>query len=187
MIFATTVFCQPTRKLAIESQVALAMNNYFLKFIYIDRYILINFNVMQLCLISFNKTAMANDDFFLQPDDAKSLGDVNFMRKSVRVRRTFPKTKKNPNGFEVVKEVSSVDAKNFNGFNGNETIANNFSSVTNNKSIISGNGSYGTNGNGNGSVNGNNASANSPETTSEPKKVDNNLDMFRNMARQIKR
>jgi hypothetical protein len=110
---------------------------------------------------------MANDDFFLQPDDAKSLGDVNFMRKSVRVRRTFPKTRTNPNGFEVVKEVSSVDARNFNGFNDN--------------------GSYDTNGNGNGSVNQNNASVNSPATTSEPKKVDNNLDMFRNMARQINR
>jgi hypothetical protein len=130
---------------------------------------------------------MANDDFFLQPDDAKSLGDVNFMRKSVRVRRTFPKTKTNPNGFEVVKEVSSVDARNFNGFNGNDSITNNVPTVTNNNGIISGNGSYGTNGNGNGSVNGNNASVNSSETIKESKKIDNNLDMFRNMARQINR
>jgi hypothetical protein len=131
---------------------------------------------------------MANDDFFLQPDDAKSLGDVNFMRKSVRVRRTFPKTRKNPNGFEVVKEVSSVDAKNFNTFNGNDTINNNVPSVTNNNSIINGNGTYGANGNGSvNSSNENNTSTNSSETTSKPKKVDSNLDMFRNMARQIKR
>jgi hypothetical protein len=130
---------------------------------------------------------MANNDFFLQPDDAKSLGDVNFMRKSVRVRRTFPKTKSNPNGFEVVKEVSSVDARNFNGFNGNDSITNNVPSVTSNNSIINGNGAYGSNGNGNGNVNGNNSSAISSDTIKEPKKVDNNLDMFRNMARQINR
>ena len=55
---------------------------------------------------------MATKDFFLEPDDAQTLGDVKYMRKSVKVRRTFPKTLKNPEGFAVEKEVSAtVDEK----------------------------------------------------------------------------
>ncbi|MGL5871944.1 MAG: hypothetical protein ACRC2R_06190 [Xenococcaceae cyanobacterium] len=124
---------------------------------------------------------MGSSDFFLEPDDSKSFGDVNFMRKPVRVRRTFPKTIKNPNGFEVVKETSSVDQKNFNNFNGN-------SSFTNNTSF---NGNGAVNGNGNGSSNGNSASfepqSDREQNSFEPRKVDSNLDMFRNMARNMKR
>lgn len=118
---------------------------------------------------------MGSSDFFLEPDDSKSFGDVNFMRKPVRVRRTFPKTIKNPNGFEVVKETSSVDQKNFNNFNGNSTYINN------------------TSVNGNGAVNGNGDSASfEPQSdrepnSFEPRKVDSNLDMFRSMARNMKR
>ncbi len=52
---------------------------------------------------------MANQDFFLSPDEAQTLGNINYMRKSVRVRHTFPKNLKNPQGFEVVKEVSSIE------------------------------------------------------------------------------
>ena len=52
---------------------------------------------------------MANQDFFLSPDDSQTLGNINFMRKSVRVRHTFPKTVKNPKGFEVEKEISSLE------------------------------------------------------------------------------
>ena len=52
---------------------------------------------------------MASKDFFLDPDDAQTLGDINYMRKSIRVRHTFPKTLKNPQGFAIEKEVSSSD------------------------------------------------------------------------------
>jgi hypothetical protein len=121
---------------------------------------------------------MGSNDFFLEPDESKTLGDVNFMRKSVRVRRTFPKTKKNQNGFEVVREISSTEEKNFNNFNSNSTFTNNVA----------------FNGNGNGAANGNGNSASiEPQSSQpeqnfgEPRKVDSNLDMFRNMARQMKR
>ena len=46
---------------------------------------------------------MGKNDFFLEPDDAQTLGDINYMRKSVRVRRTFPKTLKNKDGFAIEK------------------------------------------------------------------------------------
>ena len=52
---------------------------------------------------------MANKDFFLDPDEAQTMGNINYMRKSIQVRHTFPKTLKNPNGLESVKNVSSLE------------------------------------------------------------------------------
>ena len=66
---------------------------------------------------------MASKDFFLEPDDAQTLGDVKYMRKSVRVRRTFPKTLKNPDGFALEKEFSATE--------GGKVSANNTSSSNN--------------------------------------------------------
>lgn len=54
---------------------------------------------------------MSSKDFFLNPDDAQTLGDIDYMKKSVVVKHTFPKNLKNPNGFEVVKEVSSSEER----------------------------------------------------------------------------
>lgn len=63
---------------------------------------------------------MGDKDFFLSPDDAQTLGDINYMRKPKRVRRTFPKTLKNKDGFESFTEVSSVeDRSNLYKDNGN--------------------------------------------------------------------
>jgi hypothetical protein len=133
---------------------------------------------------------MGANDFFLEPDDSKSLGDINFMRKSVRVRRTFPKTIKNPNGFEMVKETSSVEQKSFDEFNGNGSSINTFNGNGNSTiNAIKGNGAYATNGNGFAASN-SEAQApapTTPETSAERKQADNSLDMFRNMARQMRR
>ncbi|MEB3311552.1 MAG: hypothetical protein VKJ02_15100 [Snowella sp.] len=52
--------------------------------------------------------------FFLEPDDAQSLGNVEFMRKPITIRRTFPKTA-NSNGGELVQEVSSMEKKKLGG------------------------------------------------------------------------
>jgi hypothetical protein len=46
--------------------------------------------------------------FFLDPDEAISLGDVEYMRKAVKTKRTFPKAK---GGGELVQEVSATTAK----------------------------------------------------------------------------
>ena len=55
--------------------------------------------------------------FFLSPDESKTYGDIEFMRTSKTVTRTFVKTVGNPDGGEVVSQVSSDraikrDAKN---------------------------------------------------------------------------
>ncbi|GAB4526068.1 MAG: hypothetical protein Tsb0014_06040 [Pleurocapsa sp.] len=117
---------------------------------------------------------MADKDFFLSPDDAQTLGDINYMRMAKRVRKTFPKTLKNKDGFESIVEVSSLeDRSNF--FNGNG------------------------NGNGNSFSNSNyNFQSASPESNGisqdsasvESSKIseraaDTSMDMFRNMARKI--
>ena len=113
---------------------------------------------------------MANKDFFLSADDAQTLGDINYMRKSVRVKHTFPKTLKNPNGFAVETEVSSSNARTVNDFNNNlsETSFNSFSP----QPVQS--------------------TSNSTSNTSEPIKntqkkrpQGTSMDMFRNMARNI--
>jgi hypothetical protein len=48
---------------------------------------------------------------FLEPDAASSLGDVNFMRRSNTIRRTFPGTADSPGTKERVLEVASMEAE----------------------------------------------------------------------------
>ena len=52
---------------------------------------------------------MGDKDFFLSPDDAMTMGNINYMRKSTRTKRTFPKTLKNKDGFSFENEVSSLE------------------------------------------------------------------------------
>ncbi|MEM8639674.1 MAG: hypothetical protein AAGG51_12780 [Cyanobacteria bacterium P01_G01_bin.54] len=58
---------------------------------------------------------MANNDFFLEPDDAKTLGDIDYMRQSNTVKHTFPGTKGNGGGFAIVKEVNSMEGRTMSG------------------------------------------------------------------------
>lgn len=50
----------------------------------------------------------SEDNYFLDPDTAKTLGDINYMRKPSTVRRTFAKTKTGGGG-EVVVQISSLE------------------------------------------------------------------------------
>ena len=112
---------------------------------------------------------MANKDFFLSSDDAQTLGNINYMRKSVRVRHTFPKTLKNPDGFAVEREISSSQTNSISDL-GDQTksfnTSSSFKSVQNTSSNFS-----------------------SEPVPSTPKKrpQGTNMDMFRNMARNIKK
>lgn len=67
---------------------------------------------------------MGDKDFFLSPDDAMTMGDIEYMRKPKRVRRTFPKTAGNKGGFAIETEVSANEDRSgmFNGNNGNQNI-----------------------------------------------------------------
>jgi len=49
--------------------------------------------------------------YFLDADSSSSLGDVNFMRRSNEIRRTFPGNADSPGGKELVIEVASMEAR----------------------------------------------------------------------------
>ncbi len=55
--------------------------------------------------------AKADETFFLDPDAARSVGDVAFMRRSNTIRHTFPGTASNPGMKELVDEVASLEAQ----------------------------------------------------------------------------
>jgi hypothetical protein len=118
---------------------------------------------------------MANpNEFFLPPDEAQSLGNTEYMRKKVTIRRTFPKTASNKST-ELIKEVSATTDRvvskggtftpnnNFanNGFNSQPSVTENTSSET--------------------------SETVQPSPAQERRSGNNSLDMFRNMARQIRK
>ena len=142
---------------------------------------------------------MGDKDFFLSPDDAQTMGDINYMRKPKRVRRTFPKTLKNPDGFAVEIEVSSTEDRSgmYKGNNNNQNIAENTvfnptPSTQNQAGITGGSAVSQTN-----PVQPQaNVQQSAPEPSFQPvqqapakkeRKPDDSMDMFRNMAKNIRR
>lgn len=112
---------------------------------------------------------MASKDFFLSPDDAQTLGNINYMRKSVRVRHTFPKNLKNPNGFEIVKEVSSSEGQ----------VVDQFQNINRQSSMSQPNWTN--------NMTQNNNSSQSTLSNSNTTNAGTSLNMFRNMARSLRR
>ena len=53
----------------------------------------------------------SKEAFFLSEDDAKTFGDIDYMRKEVVVRRTFAKKKGQAEEMESVRSISSGTAK----------------------------------------------------------------------------
>jgi hypothetical protein len=96
--------------------------------------------------------------FYLEPDDAKTLGNIEFMRKPNTIRRTFPKTASNQKGAESIRQVSSMEAGKVKD---NGIVAKSVNSEAN--------------GNGN-TANGNGRRSN-----------DDNMNPFLKMAREIKK
>ena len=135
------------------------------------------------------------DAYFLSPDESKSYGDIDFMRTSKTVRRTFVKTVSNPEGGEVISTVSSEKAVSRDGKEAKRIAPKSAS-----------NGGF-TSSFGNTSFTPSTpAPAPTPAPTPAPEPVaeskpepapapapapepqpDNSMDMFRNMAKQIKR
>ena len=57
------------------------------------------------------KAAPKQESFFLDADASSSMGNVEFMRRSNTIRRTFPGTADSPGNKEMVAEVASMEAK----------------------------------------------------------------------------
>ncbi len=63
------------------------------------------------------KPKQSSEAYFLSNDDAKTLGDIDYMRTPSTVRRTFPKTLGSDKGAELIQEVSALEKKVTNGSN----------------------------------------------------------------------
>jgi hypothetical protein len=106
-----------------------------------------------------NKSTQNGGAYYLNADDAKSFGNVEFMRKGITIKRTFPKTLKGAGG-EFIQEVSSMDAKVMG------------------KGIVS----VASTSNGNGSK----PTATTTQAQRERRSADSSMDLFRQMAREMK-
>lgn len=104
----------------------------------------------------------ARDAFFLDADDAKTYGNIDYMRASKTVRRTFAKQRGETAEKESIKKVSALESVKLGE---KENLEPKISQPT--------------------------FSQPSFETTATPnferRKVDTNLDMFRKMAKDIKK
>lgn len=129
-----------------------------------------------------NKAPQSKEPFFLSEDDAKSFGNIDFMRKEVVVRRTFAKKKGQTEEMESVRSISSSTSKDVGESNKPATstfgsFSNPFASskpaaaATPEASKASSN-------------------ADEPATPKAPemkRTSDSGMDMFRNMAKNIRR
>ncbi len=116
---------------------------------------------------------MATNDFFLGDDDAKTYGDIDYMRKVKRVRKTFAKpafgemaiaTETNDGYSALTKESSSSASQPSVGM----TPATSTTPEVKPASSVS-------------------TSSNSFSGSEQRRSRDTNLDMFRNMARGMKK
>ena len=131
---------------------------------------------------------MGDKDFFLSPDDAMTMGDINYMRTSKRTRRTFPKTLANKDVFALENEVSSVENRN-NAFQASNTNQNTTVNTVFNPTPSSQSQPGITGGS---EVNQTESISSTQDVTpiSTPAKrrpADSSMDMFRNMAKDIRR
>ncbi len=102
-------------------------------------------------------SSQKEEAFFLEMDDARTLGNVDYMRKSKKIRRTFPKTVSQPEEQELVIEVSAMTMKNA-SLNGQVEEANPSEPLTP-----------------------------KVDEAAERRRTDTSMDMFRNMAKGIKK
>ena len=143
---------------------------------------------------------MGDKDFFLSPDDAMSMGNIDYMRKATRTKRTFPKTLKNKDGSAFENEVSSMEdrTKFSKNSNTNQSISENtvFNPTPSSQSqpgITGGSAVTQTNSNQSQTNFQQSTGFNSKPKFEAPKqspeerrKSDNSMDMFRNMAKGMR-
>jgi hypothetical protein len=97
-----------------------------------------------------------SDSFYLSADEAKTLGNIDFMRQSQTIKHTFPKTKSSQ-GSEIVQEISALEKTKVTGNAKTSAKAKSESQPR------------------------------ETEVKSERRSADSSMDMFRQMAREIKK
>jgi hypothetical protein len=102
--------------------------------------------------------------YYLDPDDAKTLGNIDYMRTAKTVRRTFPKAPGATEAYEMVQQVSSMDKLEVSTMNSAMTEPSVAPSDESAPSLSK--------------------TSNEAETR---RSTDSSMDMFRKMARDMKR
>jgi len=102
--------------------------------------------------------------FYLDPDDAKTFGDIDYMRSSKTVRRTFAKKAGDTEEKESIRQISAMDSKNLEE-NGVQPPKAAKPQSTFSQPL----------------------SSQSSSSFDSKVKTDTNLDMFRNMAKDMKK
>jgi len=111
--------------------------------------------------------------FFLSEDEAKTFGDIDYMRSNKVVRRTFAKKKGQAEEMESVRQISAMDMQSLDEKGLPNQTSNGTSASTNGSSSTS---SFQPS-----------ASSNESEFQRRSAKTDTSMDMFRNMAKDIKK
>ena len=102
----------------------------------------------------------SSGSYYLDSDSAKSLGNLDYMRSVKTIRRTFPKVEGDKKEeVEKIKKVSSMSQSEGNGI-ASPSDSTNSPTPTN---------------------------SNNPQITTERRKNDTSMDIFRTMAKDIKR
>lgn len=102
--------------------------------------------------------------FFLSEDEAKTFGDIDYMRSSKVVKRTFARKKGITEELESVRQISAMDMKSLDE-KGIPQQTNVGSSAVNNQQTQTG----------------------ASDFQRRTAKTDTSMDMFRNMAKDIKK
>ncbi|MGB3694888.1 MAG: hypothetical protein WBG70_11240 [Spirulinaceae cyanobacterium] len=97
--------------------------------------------------------------YFLNDDDAKTLGNIDYMRTASTVRRTFPKTLGSEKGAEFIQQVSSLEKTTSNGSSNSQP-----KTTPETKKFIA-----------------------KDDSSSKRRRTDTSMDLFRNMARDLKK
>ncbi len=105
------------------------------------------------------------EDFFLSSDDSKTLGDIDYMRQSKTVRRTFAKSISGGGG-ELIQEVSALGSKKVNNQASQSAPAPTSSSAP---ATVS------------------KSTSKTSEEVKKRRSSDSSMDMFRNMAKDLRK
>lgn len=135
-------------------------------------------------------------DFFLSPDDAQTLGDIDFMRESKKVKKSFPETHANQSSFEIVTETSSIENEASNARTDRDQSSNTVSNSTSSSqgqpgitgaSAVTQTQSGFTPSSAMNQINTKSSfdNANSNKTPEERRQNDDSMDIFRDMAQDI--
>ena len=67
-------------------------------------------------LFGGNKQPRDSEAYFLSEDDAKTFGDIDYMRSNKVVKRTFARKKGQTEELESVRQISAMNRQNVNGY-----------------------------------------------------------------------